>query len=436
MRGHAIHEIARLHTQYPGERSLVEERAHDLAQTIIGYTTDPVSRIPGLDLPTHEVEWGGAEGTTYTGEGTSFDSNATALQWDFPLLDVEKLVSNEEIDSIFNGQNNDKIFPSQGEHEATVAQSSSWNDQSFYSQLWAIDPSVLSNILESEATIVNRQSNERPKPKKILPVTEKPEWMGQSQVRAPDPLIPPSKRTKRGLSGDATNPHGQKRRKYRQSPSDTISPTSGVPVSLQEQISVYFHGTMPGGFEEVYYDLASRIDQKYHVEVPFLTQMFFAIGNHEAFGQLRRILHCVRSSDGGLILASKPSIADTITSTDYESLADARMLFRRFYLMDLSDLHLDLVTQYEKSRGTFSGKPTTKALDHLVEQSYSSGSGASRTPKNPKKQIQNRLHFSQNWGAFAERFSRGLIALIPRGGHFQFWDQRSVRDPFCEVPLT
>lgn len=199
--------------------------------------------------------------------------------------------------------------------------------------------------------------------------------------------------------------------------------------------------------------LIQRCDEKYHNKVVFLTRLFFAIASPQAFRQLSEACSIVRQNRESMISYSVNDDSGLMSALDLLDVGTTvRTILRRFYLVRLLDYRIrredyyigrrssriraqrkqdyrsierltrDPGIQLEKDESR-PGRADAKAFEDLLAMFYPN-------LKRPDKQnpsvhdkeyddkhskLKNRLNCARNWHLLQQKFSPGILALVPCG---------------------
>ena len=209
--------------------------------------------------------------------------------------------------------------------------------------------------------------------------------------------------------------------------------------------------------ESVYSIFVQRSTEKYHDHLPLLTRLFFAIASPDAFDQLSEACTITRQKNGPKILDSLNDVLQTMHALDtLDAATSLTSILRRFQLARLLDHRIGREYHYKTQRplrpirrhkysqerldmvtGAVtepdrpnqperSGRANTKALIDLMtdfyprlqrpEKSTSAATDAEYWEKH--KKLKNRLSCARPWYLLQQRFSPGILALVPCGdGH-------------------
>ena len=184
--------------------------------------------------------------------------------------------------------------------------------------------------------------------------------------------------------------------------------------------------------DNLYKLLANRIEEKYHDVLPLLTRLFFAIASPDAFDQLCEACSSVRQEQ---TLASTISIDESMPPMQsLDQLGTATSIsatLRRFHLTRLLDRRISLGNSHKSAspitRQCKSIRADTQALADLMAESYPHlerpthdkfvSTGTEYQVK--LRKLQNRLSCARKWYTLQQKFSPGILALVPCGGDFQ-----------------
>jgi len=196
----------------------------------------------------------------------------------------------------------------------------------------------------------------------------------------------------------------------------------------------------------VYQFLSLRTQGESEDSLAFLTKLFFAIASPDALCQLRDALAVVREQSFSALPRSSDTIAETVQALDRLDISAAtNALLRRYHLLRLCDRRAELRTSYEKlgSERSFgdringqkhrSRRSSSRILDHLMNEAHpdllclgDEGREEKDDFTQKRKSLQNRLECGGNWHAMRQKFSSGMLALVPTGGRFNIQNQRRV----------
>jgi hypothetical protein len=193
--------------------------------------------------------------------------------------------------------------------------------------------------------------------------------------------------------------------------------------------------------DEICRILTERAEPKYHEkEVPFLVLLFFAIASPPAFKQLAETCATARQPHDLEIPNSTNDNTTLMRALDaLESGTTIRVILRRFFLVRLWDQRLQLQDYYNRRKSAriaaqrssrtpvddadVSGRADSIALRKLLTMFYphlkepSEGDPAADKGEYGEKyrKLKNRLSSARNWHALQQRFSPGILALVPCG---------------------
>jgi hypothetical protein len=166
-----------------------------------------------------------------------------------------------------------------------------------------------------------------------------------------------------------------------------------------------------------------------------LTRLFYAIASPEAFYQLRDACTLVRQNGEFIIPQPSDTIVQTVRALDgLETAASTNAILRRYHLVRL----IHHRNEREKERLTKNSNKTSKsaevkrgfgrasslALSDLMAEAYPELEQPSRLQdaigteyERRHKSIKNMLCSGRNWDLLQERFSPGILALVPVREH-------------------
>jgi hypothetical protein len=188
---------------------------------------------------------------------------------------------------------------------------------------------------------------------------------------------------------------------------------------------------------EVYKIFINRSQSEDHDGMWLLTRLFFAIASPDAFYQLRDACTSVRENNALTILPSTNSIAQTIQALDsLEIAASTNSVLRRYHLTRLVDHRNERESHHKdqqseralrsvKDSSEGYGRASSKALTDLMAQAYPElkppqrGRGRSEDEYQRRlKSLKNRIGSGRNWNLMQQKFSPGILALVPTGGEY------------------
>jgi len=206
--------------------------------------------------------------------------------------------------------------------------------------------------------------------------------------------------------------------------------------------------------ETVYSIFARRSNKKYHDQLPLLTRLFFAIASPDAFDQLSEACTITRQKNGPKIPDTLNDVLQTMHTLDtLDAATSLTAILRRFQLARLLDHRirrenhhktqrplrpirhhkysqerLDILTgavpepdrQIQQERW---GRANTKALIDLMADFYPLLQRPEKSRPAPTdaeywekhKKLKNRLSCARNWYLLQQKFSPGILALVPCG---------------------
>lgn len=209
--------------------------------------------------------------------------------------------------------------------------------------------------------------------------------------------------------------------------------------------------------DEVHRILIQQSEEKYHCKVEFLTRLFFAIASPQAFKQLSEACLIVRQHRESAVL--NPAEDDSVLMRALDVLdvgTTVRAILRRFYLVRLLDHRIqredyykgrssarvrakrkqdywsleklskdadDQVEKDETNRRQRAGRADTKAFADLLSKFYpylkqpdkQNPSADDREYREKHLKLKNRLNCARNWYLLQQKFSLGILALVPCG---------------------
>ncbi|OJD22264.1 hypothetical protein ACJ73_06394 [Blastomyces percursus] len=192
--------------------------------------------------------------------------------------------------------------------------------------------------------------------------------------------------------------------------------------------------------DEVYRVLVRLSETKYHQKVPFLVRLFFAVASPLAFKQLAEACEAARERHDMIAPISADDDAMLMKVLDaLDSGVTIRAILRRFFLVQLLNCRLRREDDHKnrrsirvaalQSRGGltkdtgFSGRADSSAFRDLLTTFYPhlevpdrrnpSADDSEYLEKHTK--LKNRLNAARNWYQLQQKFSPGILALVPCG---------------------
>jgi len=248
----------------------------------------------------------------------------------------------------------------------------------------------------------------------------------------------PSDRKKKNLKErTAQSKHNGTKRKPRDQPVPRkLQKRPPVTELLQELTPIPKTLIQP---DQVYRIFTERLDTPNPNLAFHLTRLFFATASPDAFYQLRNV--CIIAREGGQ-LSSDRSISQTILALDkLEGTLSMIHIQRRYYLVNLVDhrnqlekTHLDqkferpiraVRARNNRSTGVRdekTGRASSLALRDLMSQAYPdlmpTQHGENDEYQKKLKSLKNKLAFGRNWNMMQQRFTAGILALVPSDGDY------------------
>jgi hypothetical protein len=219
--------------------------------------------------------------------------------------------------------------------------------------------------------------------------------------------------------------------------------------SLVRQIRPKIQSSINVG--QMVHSLTERIGQQTAERTSFFIHLLFAVAHPTSIRQLRDVLEAFKSRDDLQTLRPSDTIAGVVQRLDLLDVDTTRnALLRRFYLLRLFDLRDTLRTEIKEKRAprgrerrakrnsssivapgdSESGKVASAVLSEMMKLAYPSIERPKTRGIDPgnywqmHKSLQNRLFASHNWHLMRQKFTVGVIALVPTGGQFNIHNQR------------
>lgn len=199
--------------------------------------------------------------------------------------------------------------------------------------------------------------------------------------------------------------------------------------------------------QNLYKKLTEHLNNTDITTLRFLTRLFFAIASPDAFADLRETCSTVREQ--GTFPA--PEYTNTVESTvkaidTLDSAAFANRILRRNYLVLLVEHRHEREAHHKSQLSTRNpkstrskaqqsdgvqrqyafGRPSSMALTDLMGEAYPDLKPPSRqreaegTEYHKKlKALKTKLESGRNWHLLKQRFSAGILALVPVGGEYE-----------------
>jgi hypothetical protein len=198
----------------------------------------------------------------------------------------------------------------------------------------------------------------------------------------------------------------------------------------------------PADVYKIFLDRSQSEDQE---GIWLLTRLFFAIASPDAFYQLRDACTSIRESDSPAVLQTNTSIAQTIQALDNLEIAvSTNSILRRYHLTRLVDYRNERETHHRSERPERAlriakdssenyGRASSLALTDLMTQAYPKlkhhprSRGRSEDEYQRRlKSLKNRISSGRNWYLMQQKFSPGILALVPTGGDYKIQNSESV----------
>ncbi|EON65747.1 hypothetical protein W97_04986 [Coniosporium apollinis CBS 100218] len=191
---------------------------------------------------------------------------------------------------------------------------------------------------------------------------------------------------------------------------------------------------------EVYQTFVKRSNSEDENGLWLLTRLFFAIASPDAFFQLRDACSSVRRKADVTVPQHINTVAQTVEALDsLETAASTNAILRRYHLTRLVEHRNERENQHRierpervirslsktvKQQEGF-GRASSMALADIMAEAYPGLKQPSkqRTAPNAEYQrrykiLKNRLCSGRNWDLMQQRFSPGILALVPTGGDY------------------
>ena len=178
-----------------------------------------------------------------------------------------------------------------------------------------------------------------------------------------------------------------------------------------------------------------------HGSTQHLDNLYFGTGSSDSIRQLRDIVTTTRGSNSWTLSQRPSNIAETLHVLDtLDDFQQAALFVRRTYLLKLWKLRKELMDNAMNQRPAeiqpvlAVGKLESNVLDHLMAEAYPDIAQRPREAGDvrkwrklnevKRKSLKNRFQAAKNWNALSERFSPGILALVPSGGEFHIQNQK------------
>lgn len=261
---------------------------------------------------------------------------------------------------------------------------------------------------------------------------------GESQTaKKPSKQSVPGRSRPRKRSPDSHDFRGGGRKKPRQSAETALIPFKDLGRIPENTIQP----------QDLYRELAERLGSAHPITLRFLTRLFFAVASPDAFADLREA--CSSAREQGVFTAPQHThtVEDTVKAIDaLDSAAFANRILRRNYLALLVEHRHERETHHRsepKNRTLRSaqhnsqqsdsvqkqygfGRPSSMALIDLMVNAYPNLEPPLRQRdaegteyKKKLKALKNKLESGHNWQLLKQRFSAGILALVPTGREYE-----------------
>lgn len=192
--------------------------------------------------------------------------------------------------------------------------------------------------------------------------------------------------------------------------------------------------------------IAKKLRTHDHELAEDMTNLYLATASSDSLCQLKDVLVATWGTSNWTMGQTSSTIADTLHMLEkLENVQQAACFIRRILLLRLYKLRETFASrfkEYGKHQGhnddqpdmLIVGKVESNILDCLMEDAYP---GIDRRPQDAdsirkwrdkygteKKALQNRFQSAKKWNVLSERFSCGVIALVPSGGQFHIQNQK------------
>ena len=192
--------------------------------------------------------------------------------------------------------------------------------------------------------------------------------------------------------------------------------------------------------------IAKKLRTHDHELAEDMTNLYLATASSDSLCQLKDVLVATWGTSNLTMGQTSSTIADTLHMLEkLENVQQAACFIRRILLLRLYKLRETFASrfkEYGKHQGhnddqpdmLMVGKVESNILDCLMEDAYP---GIDRRPQDAdsirkwrekygteKKALQNRFQSAKKWNVLSERFSCGVIALVPSGGQFHIQNQK------------
>ncbi|KAL2365364.1 hypothetical protein RJZ56_001745 [Blastomyces dermatitidis] len=186
--------------------------------------------------------------------------------------------------------------------------------------------------------------------------------------------------------------------------------------------------------DSLYCLLTQQCGKDHNEEVPRLVRLFYAIASPYAFKQLAEACKSARLQEHNT-LSQFPSDDQMLMNTldVLDSKSTLRTLLRRFFLVRLLDSRNQSENfkirrtqsapgrdckNKDRARDSLSGRPDSNAVQDLLFKFYPHIKHVEKWSveyKEKHTKLKNRLKWARNWYLLRQKFSSGLLALVPCG---------------------
>ncbi|EEQ89763.2 uncharacterized protein BDCG_04883 [Blastomyces dermatitidis ER-3] len=187
--------------------------------------------------------------------------------------------------------------------------------------------------------------------------------------------------------------------------------------------------------DSLYCLLIQQCGKDHNEEVPRLVRLFYAIASPYAFKQLAEACKSARLQEHNT-LSQFPSDDQMLMNTldVLDSKSTLRTLLRRFFLVRLLDSRNQSENSFkirrtqsapgrdcknkDRARDSLSGRPDSNAVQDLLFKFYPHIKHVEKWSveyKEKHTKLKNRLKWARNWYLLRQKFSSGLLALVPCG---------------------